>query len=91
MIKVDILNPKAITKIIKQGLKVSKSTKEIKWNHKKCSINPKSGKTGKREQKTEQRSFIKKRGQFIKTYQHHRFIYLITASKCMTKGGSLVV
>lgn len=35
------INPKTVTKTIKQGIMVNKLTEEINWNHKKYSVNPK--------------------------------------------------
>lgn len=60
MIKLDILNPKGTTKTIKQRLTVNNSTKEIKRNHKKCSINPESGKRVTKKEQNREDPFMKK-------------------------------
>ena len=48
-LKVDLINPKAITENSKQSY-INNPTKDIKWN-KKHSINPKEGKKNKKRNK----------------------------------------
>ena len=48
-LKVDLINPKAITENSKQSY-INNPTKDIKWN-KKHSINPKEGKKKKKRNK----------------------------------------
>lgn len=50
------INFTTATKIKEQRVIANKTTKEVKWNHEKYSVNPEGRKTEKKEQMSERES-----------------------------------